>query len=67
MIDIRVNNNPRTMPAGSSLQDLAESMELLGKRYAIECNGEVIPKARHAETRLQPGDCLEVVVAVGGG
>lgn len=55
------------MPEGSSLQDLADAMGLAGKRYAIELNGEVVPKARHPQTPLQNGDCLEVVVAVGGG
>ena len=67
MMDICVNNEPRRMPEGSSLQDLADAMGLAGKRYAIELNGEVVPKARHPQTPLQNGDCLEVVVAVGGG
>ena len=42
-------------------------MPLAGKRFAIELNGEVIPKSSHATTRLADGDKLEVVVAVGGG
>ena len=42
-------------------------MALAGKRFAIELNGEIVPKSCHASTRLIDGDKLEVVVAVGGG
>ena len=42
-------------------------MELAGKRVAVEKNGEIVPKGRHAQTRLAAGDALEIVVAVGGG
>ncbi|HNQ75256.1 MAG TPA: sulfur carrier protein ThiS, partial [Pseudothauera hydrothermalis] len=38
-----------------------------GKRLAVERNGEIVPRARHAETVLADGDRLEIVVAVGGG
>jgi sulfur carrier protein len=34
---------------------------------AVERNGEIVPKSRHAETALIGGDCVEIVVAVGGG
>ncbi len=40
---------------------------LVGKRVAVERNGEIVPKSRHAETPLAPGDRIEIVVAVGGG
>ncbi|MDR0633405.1 MAG: sulfur carrier protein ThiS, partial [Azoarcus sp.] len=30
-------------------------------------NGEIVPRARHADTALAEGDVLEIVVAVGGG
>lgn len=42
-------------------------MPLAGKRFAIELNGEIVPKSAHATTLLHDGDKLEVVVAVGGG
>ena len=46
---------------------LIASMQLSGKRIAIELNGEIVPKSSHASTQLRDGDKLEVVVAVGGG
>jgi sulfur carrier protein len=46
---------------------LVEQMGYAGKRIAVELNGEIVPKSRHAETPLASGDRLEIVVAVGGG
>ena len=40
---------------------------LQDKRVAVERNGEIVPKGRHAETRLDAGDRIEIVAAVGGG
>ena len=40
---------------------------LVGKRLAVERNGQIVPRSRYAETELQDGDRLEIVVAVGGG
>ena len=37
------------------------------KRIAIECNGDIVPKAQYGETVLKDGDSIEVVSFVGGG
>jgi sulfur carrier protein len=42
-------------------------MALVGRRIAVERNGEIVPKSLHARTSLADGDRLEIVVAVGGG
>ncbi|MEI2740165.1 MAG: sulfur carrier protein ThiS [Chitinophagaceae bacterium] len=42
-------------------------MNHAGKRIAVERNGEIVPRGRHAETVLADGDRIEIVVAVGGG
>ena len=67
MIHITVNGESRTLDPGSTVAALLARMELAGKRVAVERNGEIVPKGRHAETALQAGDALEIVVAVGGG
>ena len=46
---------------------LVETLGYTGKRIAIERNGEIVPRGRHADTLLTEGDILEIVVAVGGG
>ncbi|HEX4329553.1 MAG TPA: sulfur carrier protein ThiS [Burkholderiales bacterium] len=66
-MDILVNGETRRLAAPATVSALLEQMQLTGKRLAVECNGEIVPKSRHAETPLSPGDRLEIVVAVGGG
>jgi sulfur carrier protein len=67
MIHITVNGQPEILSAGSSVQTLLERRELAGMRLAVERNGEIVPRARHADTLLDEGDTLEIVAAVGGG
>ena len=67
VIQLLVNGAPRSFPAALSVAQLVESLDLAGKRIAVEKNGEIVPRSRHAETALADGDRLEIVVAVGGG
>ncbi len=67
MIQLLVNGEPRSFPAMLSVAQLVTSLDLAGKRIAVERNGEIVPRSRHADTALADGDRLEIVVAVGGG
>ena len=67
MIDVVVNGQQRRIPSDASLAGLIADLALAGKKIAVERNGEIVPRSRHGETRLAPGDRLEIVVAVGGG
>jgi len=67
VIELSINGEPRHFPAPLTLAQLIESLELTGKRIAIEKNGDIVPRSQHASTPLASGDCLEIVVAVGGG
>lgn len=51
----------------TSISDLLIELSLIGKRVAVERNGEIVPRGMHAATALDSGDQLEIVVAVGGG
>lgn len=66
-MQITVNGNARELPAGLTVAGLIELLGYAGKRVAVERNGEIVPKSRHADTSLQDGDQIEIVVAVGGG
>ena len=66
-MDILVNGELRAIAPAATVSALLEQMQLTGKRLAVERNGEIVPKSRHAETQLAAGDKLEIVVAVGGG
>ena len=67
VIELVINGEPRTFPAPLTLSQLIESLDLVGKRIAIEKNGEIVPRSQHVNTLLASGDRLEIVVAVGGG
>jgi sulfur carrier protein len=67
VIELTINGEPRSVPEPQTLAQLVEALDLVGKRIAIERNGEIVPRSQHAETSLADGDRLEIVVAVGGG
>ena len=68
LIQITINGNTRSFDAEiTTVAALVEKIGLVGKRLAIERNGEIVPKSTFAEVPLQNGDKLEIVGAVGGG
>ena len=67
-MELTVNGTRRRLePPPATIADLVRALNLEGKRIAVERNGEIVPKSAHAATRLDEGDRLEIVVAVGGG
>ncbi|MBL8517178.1 MAG: sulfur carrier protein ThiS [Betaproteobacteria bacterium] len=64
---ITLNGESRQFPVAPTIAQLVESLDLAGKRIAIERNGEIVPRSRYPELTVSDGDALEVVVAVGGG
>jgi sulfur carrier protein len=67
VLELVINGEPRSFPAPLTVAQLVETLALTGKRIAVEKNGEIVPRSKHAETALASGDRLEIVVAVGGG
>ena len=67
MIEILVNGEPQRVEASYSVAALLDARGLTGKRVAVELNGAIVPRSRHATTSLIAADRLEIVVAVGGG
>ena len=67
VIQLSVNGQAQRLEPGANVVQLLETLELSGKRVAVEKNGEIVPRSRYADTRLADGDALEIVVAVGGG
>lgn len=66
-MQVILNGKPTEIAPDASVGQLLEQLELKGKRIAIELNGEILPRSRHAEQRLADGDQLEIVHAIGGG
>ena len=67
MISVSINGVMRQFDIPVSIVTLLEQMQLGGKRIAVECNGEIIPRGQFGQRLLADGDRLEIVVAVGGG
>ena len=66
-MDLVINGEPQQLPAPLTVAALLEARGLAGRRVAVERNGEIVARSRHAETLLAAGDRIEIVVAVGGG
>ncbi len=67
MPTLRVNGETLSLAGPATVADLLREQGLTGRKVAVEINGEIVPRSRHADTALADGDRLEIVVAVGGG
>ncbi|MBL8486840.1 MAG: sulfur carrier protein ThiS [Rhodocyclaceae bacterium] len=67
MPTLRVNGETLSLADPATVADLLREQGLIGRKVAVELNGEIVPRSRHADTALADGDRLEIVVAVGGG
>lgn len=64
---IVLNGESREVADGIALAALVSQLGLAARRCAVERNGDIVPRSRHADTRLVPGDRVEIVHAIGGG
>lgn len=62
-----VNGAALELPEAATISALIQMMSLNGKRLAVEVNGDIVPRSAHQTTRLNAGDHVEVVQAIGGG
>jgi len=67
MISLTVNGEPRRFEAPLTAAQLIVRLQLGDKRVALERNGEIVPRGQLDRQQLADGDCVEIVVAVGGG
>jgi sulfur carrier protein len=66
-MQITVNGKAHSLDERATVAELVAVLGHAGKRIAVERNGEIVPRSRHASTELAPDDRVEIVVAVGGG
>lgn len=67
MATFLINGAQQTLPGTPSLAHALLALGLGGKRLAVECNGQIVPRSQHDSHLLTDGDRVEIVVAVGGG
>ncbi len=66
-MDIRLNGEPLALQAPCTITALLIAQGLAERRVAVEVNGVIVPRSRHAEHVLTEGDVVEIVHALGGG
>jgi sulfur carrier protein len=64
---ITVNGTEHLCAENALVSDLLVQLELVGRRVAVERNGDIVPRSLHGSVALAEGDQIEIVVAVGGG
>lgn len=66
-ISVSLNGREREVAEGTPLSDLLSGLPLPPDGYAVELNGEVVPRSGYPKAFLRGGDKVEVVTLVGGG
>ena len=67
-MNIMINGKNRHLEGENmSISTLVITLNLTGKRLAIEKNGEIVPRSQFDAVAIVDGDKLEIVGAVGGG
>ena len=66
-MQITLNGETRMLPGELTVAALLHELGLAEKRVAVERNGVIVPRSRHAETAVAEGDRIEIVHAIGGG
>ncbi len=64
---VRLNGEDKDVEGGLSLTGLLGSLGLAPEGIAVALNMEVVPRGAYGKTRLEEGDEIEIVRAVGGG
>ena len=67
VLDLFLNGEPYQIAEGATVADLVAGLGRDPRTVAVERNGDLVPRARFAEARLEAGDRLEVVHFVQGG
>lgn len=66
-IEVKVNGEPRALPAGLSVDAFLRSLDLHPGLVVVERNREILDRDRYGEVEVREGDVLELVHFVGGG
>ncbi|MCS2607941.1 sulfur carrier protein ThiS [Halomonas dongshanensis] len=66
-VAITLNGEPYDLAAERTAAELVEALGLTGRRIAMEINEEIVPRSQLSATRLEAGDRVEIVHAIGGG
>ena len=63
---VLLNGHSYFLDDDCSLDWLIKHLELDGK-YAVEINQNIIPRSQYSDKKINSGDKIEIVQAIGGG
>lgn len=66
-VRVRLNGEPREVPAGLSVEELLQHLQLHPRLVVVEHNGEILRRDGYDAAEVREGDSLELVHFVGGG
>ncbi len=66
-MEITINGEARRIDGLELLSELLAKLDLNAAYFAVAVNDEVVPRSEHAVTKVNDGDRIEVIHAVGGG
>ncbi len=67
LVHVQFNGLPLEIPTGTNIEQLLQLAEMRSRLVAVEVNGELVPRAQHAQCCVAAGDLIEAVTLVGGG
>lgn len=67
MPTITLNGETRKLPEGTTVATLLQELDLDRPGIAVAIDRRVVPRSRHPEVRVDEGQVVEVIRAVGGG
>lgn len=65
-MQVFINGKSTDLAAAATVADVLRQMNIEGK-VAVEINRDIVPRSRFEQHRLNEGDTLEIVHAIGGG
>ena len=66
-VSLQINGEARRVPVACSIDALLRRLDLDRRHIAIAINRNVVPRSAFATHRLEAGDRVEILEAVGGG
>lgn len=66
-MELKVNGRQHRLESGGTLASLLQQLAITEGRFAVEVNGEIVPKSQHKDFLLRDDDAIEIVRAIGGG
>jgi thiamine biosynthesis protein ThiS len=62
-----INGQEKELQASTTISQMLEELDITGPHIAVALNFQVVPRSNYDQTRLNEGDKVEIVHAVGGG